>query len=170
MSMKRLTDERIAALVAPDEMTVETAYAEVQTNWSDAKYYTIGWNACRNSILEGNQAPVKQPASNSATVTELAKIISTAGKDPSEITDAVWAAGYRKPERTEAEAINLAIDTFTDSRYNGIPDDAWPKTYDEILQCELSEIIGEVTWSYFSPENIASRLIEAGYSQENAND
>lgn len=120
--------------------------------------------------LQGNQAPVRQPASNSAAIADLAKIISTAGNDPSDITDAVWAAGYRKPERTEAETINLAIDTFTDSRYNGIPDDAWPKTYDEILQCELSEIIGEVTWSYFSPENIANRLIEAGYSLENAND
>lgn len=120
--------------------------------------------------LQGNQAPVRQPASNSAAITDLAKIISTAGSDPSEITDAVWEAGYRKPERTEEEAINLAIDTFTDSRYNGIPDDAWPKTYDEILQCELNEIINEVTWSYFSPENIANRLIEAGYSPEDAND
>lgn len=118
----------------------------------------------------GNQAPVRQPAGNSAAIAELARIISTAGSDPSEITDAVWEAGYRKPERTEEEAINLAIDTFTDSRYNGIPDDAWPKTYDEILQCELNEIIDEVTWSYFSPENIANRLIEAGYSLENAND
>lgn len=120
--------------------------------------------------LQGNQAPVRQPASNSAAIADLAKIISTAGNDPSEITDAVWAAGYRKPDRTEEEAINLAIDTFTDSRYNGIPDDAWPKTYDEILQCELNEIINEVTWSYFSPENIANCLIEAGYSLEDAND
>ncbi|EFT4509972.1 hypothetical protein H2549_003582 [Salmonella enterica subsp. enterica serovar Stanley] len=132
MSMKRLTDERIAE---PDEMTVEAAYAEVQFK--------------------------------EAT---LAKIISTAGKDPSEITDAVWAAGYRKPERTETEAVNLTINTFAGFKCSGIPDDVWPKTYDEILQCELNEIIGEVTWSYFSPENIASRLIEAGYSLENAND
>ncbi|EDX0374151.1 hypothetical protein GTL21_004936 [Salmonella enterica] len=120
--------------------------------------------------LQGNQAPVRQPASNSAAIADLAKIISTAGNDPSDITDAVWAAGYRKPERTEEEAINLAIDTFADSRYNGIPDDAWPKTYDEILRCELNEIIDEVTWSYFSPENIANRLIGAGYSLENANE
>lgn len=168
--MKRLTDERIAEPVAPDEMTVEAAYAEVQTNWSDAKYYTIGWNACRNSILEGNQAPVKQPASNSATVTELAKIISTAGKDPSEITDAVWAAGYRKPERTEAEAVNLTINIFAGLKYSGIPDDAWPKTYDEILRCELSEILNEELWRDIPPDIIANRLIEAGYSPENAND
>ncbi|EEE9946911.1 hypothetical protein DJ252_18350 [Salmonella enterica subsp. enterica serovar Uzaramo] len=103
-------------------------------------------------------------------IAALVKIISTAGNDPSDITDAVWVAGYRKPERTEEEAINLAIDTFADSRYNGIPDDAWPKTYDEILQCELSEIIDEVAWSYFSPENIANRLIGAGYSPEDADD
>lgn len=100
----------------------------------------------------------------------LAKIIGAAGKDPSEITDAVWAAGYRKPERTEEEAINLAIDTFTDSRYNGIPEDVWPKTYDEILRCELNEIIEEELQCYFSDDIIANRLIKAGYSPENAND
>ncbi|EDJ2552904.1 hypothetical protein CE665_00540 [Salmonella enterica subsp. enterica serovar Poona] len=132
MSMKRLTDERIAE---PDEMTVEAAYAEVQFK--------------------------------EAT---LAKIISTAGKDPSEITDAVWAAGYRKPERTEAEAVNLTINIFAGFKYGGIPEDVWPKTYDEILQCELNEILNEKLWRDIPPDDIASILIKAGYSLENAND
>ncbi|HCL5312759.1 TPA: hypothetical protein N2G38_005158 [Salmonella enterica] len=47
----RLQERQKAVPVAPDEMTVETAYPEVQTNWSDAKYYTIGWNACRAAML-----------------------------------------------------------------------------------------------------------------------
>ncbi len=148
-----------------EEYNLREAATSLCGMYADLKYF--GNELIR---LQGNQAPVRQPASNSAAIADLVKIISTAGNDPSEITDAVWAAGYRKPERTEEEAINLAIDTFTDSRYNGIPDDAWPKTYDEILQCELSEIIGEVTWSYFSPENIANCLIEAGYSLENVNE
>ncbi|HFE7522960.1 TPA: hypothetical protein ACGAD2_003577 [Salmonella enterica subsp. enterica serovar Newport] len=37
----------------PDEMTVEAAYPEVQTGWNDAKNYTIGWNACRAAMLNG---------------------------------------------------------------------------------------------------------------------
>lgn len=217
----RLQERQKAVPVAPDVMTVEAAYPEVQTGWNDAKNYTSGWNACRAAMLQsfGNSEQLSPPVIQEgwmmvpktlttgmreaalavfgigdidiewshllaaapkpeteksmkehkeylAKEAALAKIISTAGKDPSEITDAVWAAGYRKPERTEEEAINLAIDTFTDSRYNGIPDDAWPKTYDEILQCELNEIIEEVTWSYFSPENIANRLIGEGYRKE----
>lgn len=47
----RLQERHKAVPVAPDEMTVETAYPEVQTNWSDAKYYTSGWNACRAVML-----------------------------------------------------------------------------------------------------------------------
>lgn len=103
-------------------------------------------------------------------IADLAKIISAAGKDPSEITDAVWAAGYRKPERTEAEAVNLTINTFADFKYSGIPDDVWPKTYDEILRCELNEILNEELWRDIPPDDIASILIKAGYSPENAND
>ncbi|EHL2771756.1 hypothetical protein KCE64_001655 [Salmonella enterica subsp. enterica serovar Hvittingfoss] len=217
--MKRLTDERIAD---PDEMTVEAAYAEVQTNWNDAKYYTIGWNACRAAMLQsfGNSPVIPDgwvmvPKTLTAEMREaalvvfgiddidiewshllaaapkpemeksmkehkeylakeaaLAKIISSAGKDPSEITDAVWAAGYRKPERTEAEAeaINLAINIFAGFKYNGIPEDVWPKTYDEILRCELNEILNEKLWYDIPPDGIASILIKAGYSLENAND
>ena len=29
----------------------------------------------------------------------LAQVIKAAGADPSEVTDAVWAAGYRRPAR-----------------------------------------------------------------------
>ncbi|HGG5994856.1 TPA: hypothetical protein ACJG4C_003886 [Salmonella enterica subsp. diarizonae serovar 61:r:z53] len=156
--MKRLTDERIAAL-APDEMTVEAAYPDVQVSWDDARHYTRGWNACRAAML--NRA---------LTVTELAKIISAAGKDPSEITDAVWAAGYRKPERAEEDAVALTINIFTDLRYTKIPEDAWPTTYDEILRCELNEIINEELWRDIPPDTIASILIKAGYSLESTND
>lgn len=49
----RLQERHKAVPVAPDVMTVEAAYPEVQTNWSDAKYYTIGWNACRAAMLNG---------------------------------------------------------------------------------------------------------------------
>lgn len=174
--------------VSPDfdwfEAHISTDYAVYAINDATGQGWTRKYHqptpkqrciAYMQDLLSGEElttmpAMEKAMKEHFAKEAALAKIISTAGNDPSEITDAVWAAGYRKPERTEEEAINLAIDTFADSRYNGIPDDAWPKTYDEILQCELNEIIGEVTWSYFSPENIANRLIEAGYSLENAND
>lgn len=43
---------------------------------------------------------------------ELARIIRAAGSDPSNITDEVWAAGYRQPERSAEEAAQITIDTF----------------------------------------------------------
>ncbi len=39
--------------VVPEEMTNEKAYPLVQTSFSDAKYYALGWNACRAAILKG---------------------------------------------------------------------------------------------------------------------
>lgn len=37
-------------------------------------------------------------------VFELVKLIKAANGDPSSITDAIWEAGYRQPERTAEEA------------------------------------------------------------------
>jgi hypothetical protein len=35
---------------------------------------------------------------------ELVQLIKSAAGDPSAMTDAIWEAGYRQPERTEEEA------------------------------------------------------------------
>ncbi|HGA5699001.1 TPA: DUF551 domain-containing protein [Salmonella enterica subsp. enterica serovar Birkenhead] len=48
--------------VVPEEITVEAAYPDVQTGWDNAKYYAIGWNACRAAML--NRVHVGQPASD----------------------------------------------------------------------------------------------------------
>ncbi len=37
----------------PEEMTDKTAYPLVQTSFIDAKYYALGWNACRAAVLHG---------------------------------------------------------------------------------------------------------------------
>lgn len=42
-------------------------------------------------------------------VFELASIIKSAGSDPGDITTAIWAAHYRKPERNADEITDLTM-------------------------------------------------------------
>ncbi|MDE9462495.1 hypothetical protein [Xenorhabdus bovienii] len=98
----------------------------------------------------------------------LTQIIASVWGDPSDITDAIWQAGYRKPERGEKEIAALIIDVM-----NGVPDEvpysARPKSLDDILSEELSGIIFEATWSdKATPAGVARVILENGYQKGGA--
>ncbi|MDE9554318.1 hypothetical protein KKJ06_02425 [Xenorhabdus bovienii] len=98
----------------------------------------------------------------------LTQIIASVWGDPSDITDAIWQAGYRKPERGEKEIAALIIDVM-----NGVPDEvsysARPKNLDDILSEELNNIIFEATWSdTVTPATVAKIILENGYQKGGA--
>lgn len=95
----------------------------------------------------------------------LAQVIKAAGTDPSEITDAVWAAGYRRPARVVEEAVTLTLDIIAGFVGNDLPWAVWPKSYDNILKCELNEIIEEALHAYKTAHSIASKLLIDGYNK-----
>ncbi|MEQ1962370.1 hypothetical protein ABLB69_04175 [Xenorhabdus khoisanae] len=93
----------------------------------------------------------------------LTQIIASVWGDPTDITDAVWQAGYRKPERGEKEIAVLIIDVM-----NGVPDEvpysARPKNLDDILTTELYTIIFEATCSVLAtPDMVAKMILMNGY-------
>ncbi|MCG3462969.1 hypothetical protein L7G72_14155 [Xenorhabdus bovienii] len=97
----------------------------------------------------------------------LTQIIASVWGDPSDITDAIWQAGYRKPERGEKEIAELIIDVM-DGVPDQVPYSARPKNLDDILSTELSGIIFEVTWSNkATPAGVAKVILENGYTREN---
>ncbi|MDE1484341.1 hypothetical protein KKI90_19365 [Xenorhabdus bovienii] len=98
----------------------------------------------------------------------LTQIIASAWGDPSDITDAIWQAGYRKPERGEKEIAALIIDVM-----NGVPDQvpysARPNNLDDILSEELNNIIFDATWSdKATPAMVAKTVLENGYQKGGA--
>ncbi|MDE9460123.1 hypothetical protein [Xenorhabdus bovienii] len=95
----------------------------------------------------------------------LTQIIASVWGDPSDITDAIWQAGYRKPERGEKEIAALTIDIM-----EGVPDivpyNLRPKNLDDILSWELNDIIFEATWSdKATPAGVAKMVLENGYQK-----
>ncbi|MDX7993001.1 hypothetical protein, partial [Xenorhabdus littoralis] len=92
----------------------------------------------------------------------LTQIIASAWGDPTDITEAVWQAGYRKPARGEKEIAALTIDIM-----EGVPDEApysaRPKNLDDILSEELNNIIFDATWSdLVRPAALAIIILENG--------
>lgn len=95
----------------------------------------------------------------------LAQVIKAAGTDPSEVTDAVWAAGYRRPARSVEDAVALTLDIIAGFDGNDLPWAVWPKNYDDILQCELNEFIEEALHTYKTAHSIASGLLAVGFAK-----
>lgn len=99
----------------------------------------------------------------------LAQVIKAAGTDPGDVTDAVWAAGHRKPARTTSQAVALALDIVAGFEGNDLPWSVWPKDYDGILQSELNEVIEqEMSRENASPASAAKAIIAAGYLKGDA--
>ncbi|AOM39630.1 hypothetical protein [Xenorhabdus hominickii] len=93
----------------------------------------------------------------------LTQIIASVWGDPADITEAIWQAGYRKPERGEKAIAELTIDVM-----NGVPDEVLyserPKNLDDILTTELNTIIFDATWSdTVTPAMVAKIVLESGY-------
>ncbi|WP_338803623.1 hypothetical protein WDV76_16185 [Xenorhabdus griffiniae] len=95
----------------------------------------------------------------------LTQIIASVWGDPADITDAVWKAGYRKPERKEAEIAALVIDVM-----NGVPDEVpyseRPRNLEDILTTELYTIIFEGAWERkATPAKVARIILESSYKR-----
>ncbi|QGR32368.1 hypothetical protein FOC16_05440 [Salmonella enterica] len=102
---------------------------------------------------------------------ELVQLIKSAAGDPLAMTDAIWDAGYRQPERTAEEAAQITIDTFFYCNMFGMPTDFWPENYDSVLQNELMKAIGGEDGELLGadPKTIAQSVINAGFIKESAN-
>ncbi|MEG1655553.1 MAG: hypothetical protein RR390_18935, partial [Hafnia sp.] len=73
---------------------------------------------------------------------ELTKTIKAAVSGGSSgITDAIFAAGYLKPDRSVEDAVMLTIETLAGFEGADIPWEQWPKNLDGILINELNELI-----------------------------
>ncbi|AYA40646.1 hypothetical protein HZS38_09640 [Xenorhabdus nematophila] len=95
----------------------------------------------------------------------LTQIIASVWGYPSDITEAVWQAGYRKPERGVEEIVQLTIEIM-----EGIPDESpynsRPKDLNDILFGELNNIVFEATWSdKVTPAGVAKVILKNGYQK-----
>lgn len=95
----------------------------------------------------------------------LVQLVKSGKGDPSAVTDAIWDAGYRQPERTVEEAAQVTIDTFFYCESICLPSDLWPRNYDSILQNELMKaVVGEdFELDDADPVVIARSVIKAGF-------
>lgn len=100
-------------------------------------------------------------------VFELVTLIKAANGDPSAMTDAIWEAGYRQPERTAEEAAKITISVFFYCNSLGMPKDFWPRDYDSVLQNELMKaVLGEDDELHEAePAAIAKNVIRAGFTK-----
>lgn len=96
----------------------------------------------------------------------LVQIITAAGNDPSDITGAVWAAGYRKTDFTTEQVIEMAVNQTADTVLNSFPVETLPKTLDDLSQYHLNGIIFEAKWEG-TPAAVASAILMNGYKMEN---
>ncbi len=105
---------------------------------------------------------------------ELIALVKSANGDPSAVVDAVWAAGYRQPPRTEQEAAQITIDTFFYCNSFDMPTDFWPKDYDSVLQNELMKAAladyEECGLFELEPKKVAKSILAAGFSKVVPND
>ncbi|MBI6547826.1 hypothetical protein [Xenorhabdus lircayensis] len=89
----------------------------------------------------------------------LTQIIASAWSHPADITEAIWQAGYRKPERNAEEIATLTIEVM-----EGVPYQIKPKNLNNILTLELNDIIFDATWSdAVTPAAVAKIILENGY-------
>lgn len=95
----------------------------------------------------------------------LVQIITAAGHDPSDITDAVWAAGYRKTDFTTEQVIEMAVGQTADTVLNCFPVETLPKTVDDLSLYHLSGIIFEAKWEG-THAAVASAILVNGYKKE----
>jgi hypothetical protein len=97
---------------------------------------------------------------------ELAHIIRDAGKDPAEVAEAIFAAGYRRPPRTAAEEVALALRLIKDA--DGADSlECIPESMEGIHIWELNELVDQEMWDESKTESqIARELLTVhGYSK-----
>jgi hypothetical protein len=104
-------------------------------------------------------------AMTDTNVFTLAQLVKSGKGDPSAVTDAIWEAGYRQPERSAEGAAQITIDTFFYCESFSMPSDLWPTTYEHVLQNELMKaVLGEdFELDDADPVAIAKSVIKAGF-------
>ncbi|WP_158784646.1 hypothetical protein [Pantoea sp. BAV 3049] len=103
---------------------------------------------------------------NDTNVFALAQVIKAAGSDPSDVTDAVWAAGYRKSERSTEDAVALTLEIICGCHGADMPWDVWPKNYSSVLKEELNECVyPAVAPDGSTAVSAAKSIIAAGYQR-----
>ncbi|PQQ23701.1 hypothetical protein [Photorhabdus hindustanensis] len=96
----------------------------------------------------------------------LTQVIASAWGDPSDITDAVWNAGYRKADRTPEEMVLLTLKVIENSYYSDYIYEYWPKDLESVLVAELNFLIDDLTWSdKATPATVAKIILENGYQR-----
>ncbi|MGV8004068.1 hypothetical protein QPK14_18875 [Photorhabdus temperata subsp. temperata] len=96
----------------------------------------------------------------------LTQVIASAWGDPSNITDAVWNAGYRKAGRASEEMVLVTLKVIKDSHYSDIPYEYWPKDLEAVLADELSFLIDDFVWNdKTTPATVARIILENGYQR-----
>lgn len=94
----------------------------------------------------------------------LINIIKDAGNDPSDITEAIFLAGYKKTDFTIEQVIEMTADQTATCIYLGMKRDALPRTIDDIAKYQLSGLIEEASW-IGTPEEIAAEVSRNGYKK-----
>lgn len=106
---------------------------------------------------------------NQENIFELIALVKSAKGDASAVVDAVWAAGYRQPPRTEQDAAQITIDTFFYCESFSMPSDFWPKNYDDVLCNELMKAVlteaEDDALCKFDPAKVAKSILAAGFSK-----
>ncbi|WP_445493998.1 hypothetical protein [Photorhabdus sp. SF281] len=96
----------------------------------------------------------------------LTQVIASAWGDPSNITDAIWNAGYRKADRTSEEMVLMTLKAIKDSHHSDIPREYWPKDVESVLAAELNFLIDDLVWSdKTTPATVARIILENGYQR-----
>ncbi|MCC8375574.1 hypothetical protein CKY10_21755 [Photorhabdus sp. HUG-39] len=99
-------------------------------------------------------------------IIHLTQVIASAWGDPSDITDAVCNAGYRKADRTSEEMVLMTLKVIEYSHYSDIPYEYWPKDLESVLAAELNFLIDDLTWSdKTTPATVARVILENGYQR-----
>ncbi|MCX8967430.1 hypothetical protein EHW66_21435 [Erwinia psidii] len=105
---------------------------------------------------------------NDTNIFPLAQVIKAAGSDPSKVTEAVWEAGYRRPERPTEEAVSLTLEILCGCYGADIPWEVWPKDYSGVLKEELNECVFPAMTDGATAFSAAKALIAAGYTRKEA--
>ena len=95
---------------------------------------------------------------------DLVKVIKDAGDDPSDITKAIFLAGYKKTDFSIEQIIEMTADQTASCIYLGMKRDALPRTIDDIAKYQLTGLIEEASW-IGTPEEIAAEVLRNGYQK-----
>nr|WP_282555367.1 hypothetical protein [Providencia stuartii] len=97
----------------------------------------------------------------------LVNIIKNAGGDPSDVTEAVWNAGYHKMNFTTEEIIQMTTSQIAECLYYDVPQNVWPKTVESLSKGNLNAIIDDAMW-VGTPAEVAAEILMNGYRKGGA--